>query len=236
MKLVHEATFSAFPVWDVGSASLLWTEGSTVHRLHPGSDTHAETLVPQPVGAALPRTNSGLVANLRDGIGLRDLDGRLTWFVYWHRDGAEAGPAAIDNTGDLWAATGQQLIRVRPDGRATVVLDGTTVTGLAASDRVHIATPLGVEVFDGGERTPLCAAPAAGLCVDADGCAWVAVPTANEIRRITPTGELDRVVAVAAPTGCCFGGTDFTDLYVTAGSVFVAAGIGLGAPTARFPG
>jgi sugar lactone lactonase YvrE len=103
---------------------------------------------------------------------------------------------------------------------------------------VHIATQEGVEVFDPGtgDRTRLCAAPAAGLCVDADGFAWVAVPTADEIRRITPTGDLDHVLSVPAPTGCCFGGPDFTDLYLTAGSIFVAPAIGTGAPTPRFPG
>lgn len=64
----------------------------------------------------------------------------------------------------------------------------------------------------------------------------MAVPDANEIRRVTPAGDLDRVLHAPAPTGCCFGGPDFTDLYVTAGSVFVIPGIGTGAPTARFPG
>jgi sugar lactone lactonase YvrE len=238
VKLVHDATASASPVWDVGSASLLWAEGTTVHRLHPASDTHAEIVVPQRIGAALPRTNGGLVGNLRDGIGLRDIDDRLTWLVYWHRDGAEAGPATIDPAGNLWAATGDQLIRVRPDGRATVVLDGVTITGIAAGDRLHIATAQGVAVFDPdtGDRTPLCAAPAAGLCVDADGGVWVAVPDANEIRRITPTGDLDRVLDVPGPTGCCFGGPDFTDLYLTAGPIFVVPTIGTGAPTPRFPG
>jgi sugar lactone lactonase YvrE len=238
MKLLHEASASCAPTWDVGSASLLWVEDTTVHRLHPASGTHTETVVPQDIGAVLPRTGGGLVVNLRDGIGLRGLDDRLIWLVYWHRDDAAPGPAAIDPAGNLWAATGGQLIRVQPQGRAKVMLDGVTVTGLAAGERIHIATPEGIEVFDPdtGDRTPLSAGPVAGLCVDADGCVWAAVPTANEIRRITPDGSIDRVLEVAAPTGCCFGGPDFADLYVAAGSVFVAEGVGVGAPTPRFPG
>ena len=49
MKLVHDATASAAPIWDVGSASLLWVAENTVHRLHPGSATHTKTVVPQPI-------------------------------------------------------------------------------------------------------------------------------------------------------------------------------------------
>ena len=236
MKLLHVAAASASPTWDVGSASLLWVEDATVHRLHPSSGTHTETVVPQAIGAALPRTNGGLVTNLRDGIGVRGIDDRLSWLVYWHRDGAEPGPAAIDHAGNLWAATTGQLIRVQPNGRAKVMLDGVTVTGLAATDRVHIATSRGVEVFDPvtGDRTALCATPAAGLCVDGDDHVWVAAP--DGILRVSPTGDVEHVLDLAAPTGCCFGGPDFADLYVTAGSVFVASGLGAGTPTPRFPG
>jgi sugar lactone lactonase YvrE len=225
------------PTWDVGSASLLWVADKAVHRLHPGSETHTETVVPQPIGAALPRTNGGLVLNLRDGIGLRDPDGRLMWLVYWHRDGGTAGPAAIDPTGNLWAATADQLIRVQPDGRAKVIRDGVHVTGLAwTDDRLHLATSRGIEsTVDGGEARPRCEFPgAAGLCVDADGQVWVAV--ADEIVCVSPTGTIDHALSVPGATGCCFGGNDFSDLYVTADAVHVIPGVGTGIPTARFPG
>lgn len=49
MRLAWQATGSASPTWDVGSASLLWVAENTVHRLHPGSATHTETVVPQPI-------------------------------------------------------------------------------------------------------------------------------------------------------------------------------------------
>jgi sugar lactone lactonase YvrE len=222
------------PIWDVGSASLLWVADTTVHRLHPGSETHTEIVLPQPVGAALPRTNGGLVFNLRDGIGLRDLDDRLSWLVYWHRDGGTAGPAAVDPTGNLWAATADQLIRVQPDGRAKVIRDGVHVTGLAWSDdRLHLATPRGIESTVDSEL--LCELPgAAGLCVDADGRVWVAV--ADEVVCVSPTGTIEGRLAAPGARGCCFGGNDFTDLYVTADAVRVIPGVGTGIPTARFPG
>ena len=93
-----------------------------------------------------------------------------------------------------------------------------------------------------------------GLCVDAAGCVWVAVNGGGQVRRYTPAGELDRVVEVPATqvSACCFGGDSLTDLYVTtgregftdeqaeqqplAGALFVAAGIGEGQATPRFPG
>jgi sugar lactone lactonase YvrE len=235
MKLVRDAALSGSPTWDAGDASLLWVERQTVHRLHPRSGTHSETVVPQPIGAVAPRTNGGLVANLRDGIGLRDIDDRLTWLVYWQRDDASAGPAVVAQDGSLWAVTGDQLIHVQPDGRPSVARTGVTITGLAATDRVYLATPHGVEILGTGE---LFAVPegTAGLCVDADDYLWVAVPMADQIRRHAPDGTLDRTLDIPSPTGCCFGGTDFADLYVTAGSVFVASGAGAGLPGTRFLG
>ncbi|HJP78776.1 MAG TPA: SMP-30/gluconolactonase/LRE family protein [Pseudonocardiaceae bacterium] len=235
MKLVHDAALSSAPIWDAGSASLLWVERETVHRLHPGSETHSETVVPQPIGAIAPRTNGGLVANLRDGIGLRDLDDRLTWLVYWQRDGASAGPAAVAQDGSLWAVTGDQLIHVEPDGRPKVTRTGTTITGLAATDRVYLATAHGVEILGTGELF-IVPEGVAGLCVDAEDHLWIAVPEANQIRRHAPDGTLDRTLDVPGPTGCCFGGTDFADLYITAGSVFVVSGAGVGLPGTRFLG
>jgi len=257
------------PVWDVGSASLLWVDdqANTVHRLHPGSGVETETALPQGIGAASPRMNGGLVCNLRDGIGLRDPDDRLTWLVYWQRDGRSGSVAAVDPAGRLWAATvrddgeaGGQLIRVQPDGRATVVLEGLEAcNGIgwnADADRLYLVDSateridiLDYDLTSGqvGDRRPLCAVTDGipnGLCVDADGAVWVAVPgDGSQIRRYTKDGRLDRTLVIPADrvTGCCFGGPDFTDLYATSsgrtgGSLFVMRGVGAGLPTPRFPG
>ncbi|HEX3783589.1 MAG TPA: SMP-30/gluconolactonase/LRE family protein [Pseudonocardiaceae bacterium] len=255
---------AAVPIWDVGGASLLWVDAvaNTVHRLHPGSGTQTKTVLRQDIGAAAPRMNGGLVCNLRDGVGLRDSDDRLTWLVYWQREGQHAACAAVDPTGRLWAATvredaaaGGQLIRVEPEGRAKVVLADLDVVGgigwSPAADRMYVVDPATrqVDQFDYHEadgeidgRRPLCAitdGSPAGMCVDADGGVWVAIRDAGRIHRYTREGSLDRTLAVPAAevTGCCFGGPDFTDLYITAeGTLFVARGIGAGLPTPRFPG
>lgn len=56
-----------------------------------------------------------------------------------------------------------------------------------------------------------------GSCIDADGCLWNAEYGGWRLVRYTPTGKIDRVIAmpVANPTCCCFGGANFDTLYVT---------------------
>jgi sugar lactone lactonase YvrE len=56
-----------------------------------------------------------------------------------------------------------------------------------------------------------------GLTVDASGCVWFAIWRAGEVRRYTPTGELDTIVNIPASlsTSCCFGGVDLDTLFVT---------------------
>jgi sugar lactone lactonase YvrE len=60
-------------------------------------------------------------------------------------------------------------------------------------------------------------AVADGLCVDDEGCLWVAVWGGGEIRRYTPNGDLMSTVRmpVSQPTACCFAGPHRTTLLVT---------------------
>jgi sugar lactone lactonase YvrE len=282
IALRGEPALGEGPTWDIGNGTLLWVDimGSAVHRFYPSSGADEVIDVPQHVGAAKPRTNGGLVLNLRDGIGLQDLGGALNWLVYWARDGMRGNDAAVDPSGRLWAGTmrydtaqgGGFLARVEPSGKAAVVLPEVTISnGLGWSPdetlMYYVDTPTDrIDVFDydadSGEvrgRRPLCAITDTngspdGLTVDAEGCVWVAVNGGGQVRRYTPEGALDRVVEVPATqvTACCFGGDDLTDLYVTtgrehftdeqaaeqplAGSLFVAAGLGVGVHSPRFPG
>jgi sugar lactone lactonase YvrE len=56
-----------------------------------------------------------------------------------------------------------------------------------------------------------------GAAVDSAGYIWNARWGAGVIARISPTGELDKLVTVAAsnPTACCFGGRNLNTLYIT---------------------
>jgi sugar lactone lactonase YvrE len=56
-----------------------------------------------------------------------------------------------------------------------------------------------------------------GLCVDEEGCLWVAFWDGGEVRRFSPEGEqLARVVLpVSRPTCCALGGQTGTTLFIT---------------------
>ena len=56
-----------------------------------------------------------------------------------------------------------------------------------------------------------------GLTLDAEGCVWLAVWDAGEVRRYTPDGRLDTVVRVPARqvTSVTFGDDDLATLYIT---------------------
>ncbi|GDY33332.1 SMP-30/gluconolactonase/LRE family protein [Gandjariella thermophila] len=246
VALRAHAELGEAPTWDVRTRTLLWVDilGSTVHRFDPARGADAVIELPQHVGAAKPRAEAdGLVLNLRDGVALLDADGTRRWLAYWAREGVRGNDAAVDPAGRLWAGTmrddkatgGGWLVRVAPDGQATVVLNDVTISnGIGWSPKAavmyYVDSPTRrVDAFDydldSGEvhgRRPLCAVEDTegvpdGLCVDADGGVWVAVNGGGAVRRYTPTGQLDREVTlpVSQPSACCFGGPDLTDLYVT---------------------
>ena len=94
-----------------------------------------------------------------------------------------------------------------------------------------------------------------GGTVDADGCYWMAGVSGWQLVRLTPRGEIDRIVEmpVERPTKPMFGGTNLDTLYVTtigskltpgtetkqpqAGGLFAVRGLGItGVPQVRFAG
>lgn len=203
------------------------------------------------------------------------------WLARWPREGCRGNDAAVDAAGRLWAGTmrydeatgGGCLYRVDGTGAVTVVLDAVTIsngTGWSPDGRrmYYVDTPTRrVDVFDtdpdtgavSGRRSlvELDAATAGfpdGLCVDTDGCVWVALWDGAAVHRYTPDGRLDRVVPVpvSRPTACAFGGPGLRGLYVTtarvgldeatlareplAGSLLVLPDAGLGQPGHAFRG
>jgi len=154
---------------------------------------------------------------------------------------------ACDQRGRLWfgsmdyaGATGQgRLYRVDLDGRLTAALAPTTISnGIGWSPdgatmyfadsgaatvtafpydaaRAELGDPrVLVHVTDDG------AAPD-GLCVDDEGCLWVAIWDAGEVRRYSPDGDLLARVTTPAqrPSCCAFGGPDRDVLYITSARV-----------------
>ncbi|XP_046552930.1 regucalcin-like [Haliotis rubra] len=108
-----------------------------------------------------------------------------------------------------------------------------------------ISNKRGVTNFSRFPEIPAQAIPD-GMTIDTDGKLWVASYEGGEILQIDPhTGTVIRAVKFPCEkiTSCCFGGKDFTDLYVTssavlmtpaemaktplAGSVFKVTGLGV---------
>ena len=147
-----------------------------------------------------------------------------------------------DRQGRFWAGSMAwdkregvgSLYRLDPDLTVTVALTGTTISnGMAwAPDDQHVyyidtptrridrfvVSPEGelssrvpVVVIEDGAGFP------DGMCIDAEGCLWVALWDGYAVRRYAPDGELLAVVDVEAPqvTSCCFGGDDGRTLFVT---------------------
>ncbi|WP_217140477.1 SMP-30/gluconolactonase/LRE family protein [Streptomyces sp. AC627_RSS907] len=271
-----EATLGEGPTWDARAGRLVWVDilGSRVHTYDPASGRRTVRTTEQHVGAAKPRAGGGLVLNLRDGIGLLDPDDSFRWL---HREAVpdrRGNDAAVAPDGSLWAGTmrydeapgGGTLSRVTGDGVVEVVLDDVAVsngTGWSPDGRLmyYIDSPTRrIDVLDAGDgplanRRPLATVEDGagfpdGLTVDADGCVWVALWDGGAVRRYTPDGRLDRVIALPVPrvTACAFGGPDLTDLYITtarvgltaphplAGSVLVVPGAGRGVAQPAFAG
>ncbi|MET9832985.1 SMP-30/gluconolactonase/LRE family protein [Streptomyces sp. NPDC006385] len=271
-----EAELGEGPTWDPYSGRLIWIDilRSRIHGYDPVSGRRTVRTTHQHIGAVKPRVGGGLVLNLRDGVGLLDPDDSFRWLHHDPVPGRRANDAAVAPDGSLWAGTmrydeapgGGTLSRHTGDGSAEVVLDDVTVsngTGWSPDGRLmyYIDSPTRrVDVFDfadgraANRRTLVEIEDGAGfpdgLTVDAEGCVWVALWEGAAVRRYTPDGELDRVIALPVPrvTACAFAGPDLTDLYITtarvglasppalAGSLFVVPGAGKGLAQPAFAG
>jgi sugar lactone lactonase YvrE len=147
-----------------------------------------------------------------------------------------------DRQGRFWAGSmawdkrvgAGSLYRLDPDLTVTVALTGTTISnGMAwAPDDQYVyyidtptrridrfaVSPEGV--LSG--RAPVVELESGpgfpdGMCIDDEGCLWVALWDGYAVRRYAPDGELLAVVDVEAPqvTSCCFGGADGRTLFIT---------------------
>lgn len=230
------------PTWDPATARLLWVDilGCEIHTYDPDTGQDAVRTTEQHVGAAKPRENGGLVANLRDGIGLYEPEGSFRWLARLAREGVRGNDAAVAPDGALWAGTmrydaapgGGALYRVDPGGAVSTILDDVTISngiGWSLDGRLmyyNDSRTQRVDVFDFHGETVTNRRPFAtidppavpdGLTVDADGCVWVALCYGGRVHRYTPAGRLDRVIELPVPntTACAFGGRDLTDLYIT---------------------
>lgn len=125
------------------------------------------------------------------------------------------------------------LFRIDADATVTPLLSGLGIpnTLLWSDDgrQVHFGDSLDATLYRHGiqadgqlEPAQLWFGPHArggpdGSAMDADGYIWNARWDGNCLLRLTPAGEVDRIVElpVSRPTSCVFGGPDLTTLYIT---------------------
>jgi sugar lactone lactonase YvrE len=147
----------------------------------------------------------------------------------------------VDPRGRLWAGSmafdktpGAGALYLLDRGRATTVLEGVTISNGTAfsadgaemlyidtttqqvrrfrvTDEGGLADPEVVVEIDPADGHP------DGMCVDDEGCLWVALWGGSEVRRYSPTGEHVGSVRVDAPqvSSCAFVGPDRDVLVIT---------------------
>ncbi|WP_117189998.1 SMP-30/gluconolactonase/LRE family protein [Rhizobium terrae] len=129
-----------------------------------------------------------------------------------------------------------RLYRVKPDGSFETVLDGNLMTsnGLAWSPDGRTmyhsdSSGLYAQIFDFDPNQGVTSAPRRlhdfmpeegrpdGAAVDAEGFYWSAGQQSGRLNRISPSGEVIEAYRMPAkgPSMPCFGGPDFSTIYVT---------------------
>ena len=232
------------PVFDRRTSFLCWVD---INRgllfesdLETGTTTHADVGVQ--LGAAIPRADEpGFVVAVATGLGR--WTGRLELdepiLPEPHR---RMNDAKCDSRGRLWAGSTHMSFEAgvgalhRWDGRSpsVVVRDGFVLpNGIGwtqADDRMYFvdsfantlyAAPFDADDGELGELVPVCKVEDGlpdGLAVDVDGCVWVAIWGASEVRRFDASGEVVAVVPmpVSQPSSCAF--ADDGTLYITSAS------------------
>jgi xylono-1,5-lactonase len=214
--------------------------GGGVYRRDP--DGEITTVVPKRrgVGGITLHADGGVVVSGRDIIHVRDGVNRTLFTIDglpgWNDICADSAgrvyagsirfpvfdPDAEPVPGELWRidAEGEGTCLyadvVHPNGVA-LSLDERTVYHSDTRKNVIVVHTLAHD-GDAGDRRAFHFAPGApdGMAVDEQGFLWCASARGGCVARLTPDGEIVRVLDVPAQTvtSVCFGGDDRLDLYI----------------------
>lgn len=237
---------------------------SELHRFDPDTNDDRAMRFPQPVTALGLRSSGGLVAAVRDGFALIDPDrNELNMIADVEADNplTRMNDGGCDSTGSFWAGSmtldmdrapnAGSLYRLEPDHSVHTVLSGISISnGIDWSPRggsmyfidtqsfsvdvIHFEESIKREVLISFEHQvdPLVAPD--GMCVDAEGCLWVAFWGGSCVRRFSPDGRLlaEARLPVTQVTSCAFGGADLDELYLTTASAGLSSDAARGQPLA----
>jgi sugar lactone lactonase YvrE len=227
--------------------------GRELHRYDPATGIDDVVTVDREVGALVPRASGGLMLAVRGGFAGYDDGqlGPLRLLVEVEGDQPQVrmNDGKCDSAGRFYASTmasdagggAGALWRLDADLSVHRLVDGLTVgNGMAwtadgstmyfIDTTTHRVDAFTVDVATGAlsDRRPVVHIPPEdglpdGMCIDDEGCLWVALWDGWAVRRYSPAGELLAVVALPVARVTCptFGGPGLDELYVT------TAGIGL---------
>jgi len=234
-------------VWDSQSGSLLWTdiEKSEFWELDQTGRTKVSK-APERICSFAPRESGGLVVAFATGFafwnpktgqredivpfeahipqtrlndGGTDRQGRFLAGGMDERDGKPISSLCrldFDRSVHtlLTDISCSNSLCFSPDGRVMYFADTPKRIIWRFAYDVDSGVPSDQQVFATFEDQP---GMPDGSCVDADGCLWNAQWNGARVIRYTPTGIIDRVVAlpVRNPTCVAFGGSAFNVLYIT---------------------
>ncbi len=217
------------PWWDRQTHSLLWLDlfEGRIHSFDPSSGADTSIDLGQPVGGFALRTDGGILAAVRDGVGFADrgVDGlELVLPIEREVVANRANDGACDAAGRFWYGTmaydqtpgAGTVYRIDPDLTVTPVIAGTTTsngidwspdnrTMYHADTGTGTVTAYEYDLATGRPSNPagIFSAPAGagspdGLCVDAHGDLWVAMWGGSAVLRLSPDGELTQRIPVPA--------------------------------------
>ena len=220
--------------------------GCALHRFDPATGDDDQIDLGDQVGAAVLRRSGGMVIATPNGFeafdpstghrevlvnliggdpSLRMNDGKCDALGRFY-----AGSMAYDFTPGA-----ASFYRLDADRTATRLLEDVTISnGLAWSSdgatlywidtMTHRIDAFDVDITSGtiDGRRPIVQIPAGdgmpdGMCIDAEGCLWVALYGGGGVHRYRTDGTLVARIEVPADqvTCCAFGGPDLGDLYIT---------------------
>jgi sugar lactone lactonase YvrE len=235
------------PRWDAAGRRLLFVdiERGELHIFDGERDAAIE--LGARVGACAPTDDGDVLLAIADRLAL--LSGATVTPFPWAGD-VRANDGACDPEGRFWI--GSMALDQRPgaaalyrwDGKELVQqLDDLTISngvGWRDGRMYFVDTPTRrIDVFDydgeiANRRTFATVERGSpdGLCLDDEGCVWVALWGGHAVQRFTPDGSLDRVVEIPAEnvTACCF---YEGSLVVTGDGKLFVGDVGVGGPPAQ---
>jgi sugar lactone lactonase YvrE len=272
------------PLWDERRQQLVWTDipDECVHFTDIGSGKDRTVEVGTQVGCIVGRASGGYALGTAQEFWITDTDELAhpqAKFPITDNTLVRTNDGKCDAAGRFFAGTmgldGQwgtaALYRLDPDHSVNLVLAGVTCANgigwtLDSRTMYYVDTPTyRIDAFDfdpasgtfsrrrifarieGGGRPD-------GLCVDSEGCLWVAIWLGWEVRRYAPDGRLLQRVKVptAKASSCTFAGPNLDVLCITsasseltkaqraaqphAGAIFACSPGVQGLPAAQFAG